>query len=178
MTSVSSVFIKYNTNIRIYANDTNKIQYCFPFVLFVGFIRRLALCNMNFQVPQFIEMEDKIFGPLTFKQFLYMAGGIGLAFIFYAFLPLYLALVPMLAVVLLASALSFFKVNNRPFVFTFESAIAYALKSKLYLWQKKLGAAAARPVTAPKTSAEGLPRLSESRLSDIAWNLDVKSKLE
>jgi len=26
---------------------------------------------MQFQVPQFIEIEDKIFGPLTLKQFLY-----------------------------------------------------------------------------------------------------------
>ena len=27
---------------------------------------------MQYQVPQFIEVEDKIFGPLTFKQFLYI----------------------------------------------------------------------------------------------------------
>ena len=32
---------------------------------------------MRFQVPQFIEIESKIFGPLTFKQFIYLAGGGG-----------------------------------------------------------------------------------------------------
>ncbi|TSC80302.1 MAG: hypothetical protein G01um101429_152 [Parcubacteria group bacterium Gr01-1014_29] len=31
----------------------------------------------QFQVPQFIEVEDKIFGPLTTKQFFYLLGGGG-----------------------------------------------------------------------------------------------------
>ena len=34
---------------------------------------------MRFEVPQFIEIEDKIFGPFTWKQFVYLAGGVGLA---------------------------------------------------------------------------------------------------
>jgi hypothetical protein len=29
---------------------------------------------MQFRVPQFIDIEDKLFGPLTFKQFIYLAG--------------------------------------------------------------------------------------------------------
>jgi len=28
---------------------------------------------MQYQVPQFIEVEDRIIGPLTLKQFLYLA---------------------------------------------------------------------------------------------------------
>jgi len=46
---------------------------------------------MQYQVPQFIEIEDKIFGPLTLKQFLYLAGGGGLCLLFFTLLPLYLA---------------------------------------------------------------------------------------
>ena len=45
---------------------------------------------MQFQVPQFIEIEDKIFGPLTFKQFIYLAGGGGLCFLLYTILPFFL----------------------------------------------------------------------------------------
>jgi len=48
---------------------------------------------MRFQVPQFIEIESKIFGPLTFKQFIYLAGGAGLSFLFYAFLPFFIAVI-------------------------------------------------------------------------------------
>ena len=132
---------------------------------------------MNFQVPQFIEIEDKIVGPFTFRQFLYLAGGIGLSFILYAFLPLMVAIIPIIVVMALAISLTFFKINNRPFVFTLESAIFYFVRSKLYLWYKK-------PVkmTGGKKMAEvtttNITRLSESRLADIAWNLDVKDKIQ
>ena len=47
---------------------------------------------MHFQTPQFIEIEDKIFGPLTLKQFIYLAGAAGLSFTAYSLLPVPLAL--------------------------------------------------------------------------------------
>ena len=47
---------------------------------------------MRYQVPQFIDVEDKIFGPLTLKQFLYVAGGSGFSFIIWSILPTYLAI--------------------------------------------------------------------------------------
>ena len=40
-------------------------------------------------------------------------------------------------IVILALALAFYKVNNRPFVFVMESAFRYFMKDKLYIWQKK-----------------------------------------
>ena len=42
---------------------------------------------MRFEVPQFIEIEDKIFGPLTWKQFIYLAGGAGFGVIAFFLLP-------------------------------------------------------------------------------------------
>ena len=42
---------------------------------------------MQFQVPQFIEIEDKIFGPLTFKQFIYLAGGVGASIVLWLYIP-------------------------------------------------------------------------------------------
>jgi hypothetical protein len=70
---------------------------------------------MRFEVPQFIEIEDKIFGPFTWKQFVYLAGGIGLsAVIFFAapFIVFVLIGVPLGG---LAILLAFYPVNNRPF---------------------------------------------------------------
>ena len=63
---------------------------------------------MNFQVPQFIEVEDKVVGPLTFKQFIYLAGGAGLAFVFYAMLGWYLGMVPIILVLAFSFALAFY----------------------------------------------------------------------
>ena len=58
---------------------------------------------MQFQVPQFIEVEDKIFGPLTLKEFLYLGGGIGMAVVLFIFVPFKIISIP-LALVAVAFA--------------------------------------------------------------------------
>ncbi|MDO8183606.1 MAG: PrgI family protein [bacterium] len=130
---------------------------------------------MNFQVPQFIEIEDKIFGPLTFKQFLYVVGGVGLAFALYVYLPIYLSIIPIIAIVGLSLMLAFFKYNERPFIQLVESAFYYALTNKLYVWKKE---GRRQPIVLAATATEQLkmksPRLSNSRLKDLSWSLDVK----
>ena len=132
---------------------------------------------MNFQVPQFIEVEDKIFGPLTFKQFVYLAGGVGAAFMVYTFLPFLLAIWPMIAIIILALALAFYKVNNRPFVNVLESAFRYLLTTKLYLWKKQERAAPASTITLGIEKPMEIPKLSQSKLRDLAWSLDVKENI-
>lgn len=134
---------------------------------------------MRYQVPQFIEVEDKIFGPLTLKQFLYLAGGGGLCLLFFTVLPLYIAIVLMLPVAAFAFALAFYKVNGRPFIVSVEHAFSYFFGSKLYLWQqrqqKAASAAAAQPVPG-NAAALNVPQLSESRLKDLAWSLNIKDR--
>ena len=127
---------------------------------------------MKFQVPQFIEVEDKIFGPLTIKQFIYLAGGAGLCFILYTYLNFFIAILLIIPVAALAVALAFYKVNNRSFITDIESAFKYSLASKLYIWKKvdkkpehKEGQ------TAPQTPY--VPKLSDSKLKDLTWSLDI-----
>jgi hypothetical protein len=47
---------------------------------------------MQFQVPQFLDVEDKIIGPFTIKQFLYLAGGAGFAYLSWRYIPVTLLL--------------------------------------------------------------------------------------
>src|SRR5436305_166167 len=92
---------------------------------------------MRYQVPQFIDIEDKIIGPLTIKQFVYLAGGAGMAFIVYSFLPLLLALPIVGVVILLSLALAFYKINNKPFIDFLEAAFIFYTKQNLYIWKKE-----------------------------------------
>ena len=71
---------------------------------------------MRFQVPQFIEVEDKIFGPLTLKQFIYLAGGVGATVILFNIFSKLLAVLFSAPIIALSLALTFFKINNRSFV--------------------------------------------------------------
>ena len=83
---------------------------------------------MRFQVPQFIEVEDKIFGPLTLKQFIYLAGGGGLSFVIYRILDsLILSFIPIILVMAFSASLAFYKINNKPFIFVVEAAFKYFL---------------------------------------------------
>jgi hypothetical protein len=132
---------------------------------------------MQFQVPQFIEVEDKIFGPLTFRQFLYLAGGAGLSFIFYVYLPIYISIFFILATMGLAAALTFYKHNGRDFIFLAESFFKYSITKKLYLWHKEERPSFTQKAPAVEGGASpslNLPRLSESKLKDLSWSLDIK----
>jgi hypothetical protein len=133
---------------------------------------------MQFHVPQFIEVEDKIFGPFTLKQFIYMAGGAGMAFVVYkvldVFLPLIITLFFVIPIIALAGAFAFYKINDKPFIYSVEAALRYYLGEKLYTWKKEN-----RPMEVIKKAEKGkdgissVPTLSESKLKDLSWGLDV-----
>ncbi|MEX0934751.1 MAG: PrgI family protein [Candidatus Paceibacterota bacterium] len=134
---------------------------------------------MRFYVPQFIDVEDKIFGPLSFKQFAYLVGGAGAAYLFYALFPIYIAIVPMLAVIGLAIALAFYQVNNKPFIHILQSALRYFTGKKLYVWKKEYKAPTPQePAEEIRKEAQGyIPRLSDSKLKEISWSLGVKDSI-
>lgn len=128
---------------------------------------------MRFQTPQFIDIEDKIVGPLTIKQFVYLAGSGGICFALYRFLPLFLAIIFIIPVAGLGIALAFYKVNNKPFIDLLESIFKFGIGKRLYVWKKE---PKAPEVTTPKTSvpSSSLPHLSKSKLKDMMWSLGVK----
>ena len=76
---------------------------------------------MQFKVPQFLEIEDKIFGPFTFKEFVYLAGGTGLCFMLYRALGVLLGAIPIIIIASLSLALTFYKPNSKPFINMLES---------------------------------------------------------
>lgn len=135
---------------------------------------------MEYQVPQFIEVEDKIFGPFTLKQFIYVAGGAGVCAIAFFYLPLIFAIIVAIPVAALSGALAFYKVNNKPFEDMLEAGFIYFTGGRLYLWRKEpktekeeaVLAKAAMPQISPDTRAKlGLTR---GKLHDLAWSLDIK----
>ena len=134
---------------------------------------------MKFQVPQFIEVEDKIFGPLTLKQFIYLCGGGGLCVVFYLVMPLYLALLFILPVGAFSLALAFYKVNNKPFIYLLEAASKYLISDHLYVWRRVDHPAApdeSAGAVAPVDDAGILSRMGNSKLKEMSWTLDTKGE--
>ena len=92
---------------------------------------------MQFEVPQFIDVEDKIFGPLSWRQFLYVGGGVGMGVAIFLTAPLFIFILFGLPIAVLAVALAFYPINNRPFSFFLEAFFTYFQKQRLYLWKSK-----------------------------------------
>jgi len=129
---------------------------------------------MQFEVPQFIEVEDKIFGPLTLKQFIYLAGGAGMSFALYKFLPFFFAILIILPVIGLSMALAFYKKDGRPFISIMESGFKYLTGSKLYVWKKEERKKKKKKKEITTTNQLNLPKLSDSKLKDLGWSLDIQ----
>lgn len=128
---------------------------------------------MQFRVPQFIDIEDKIFGPFSFKQFVYMTGGAAIAFVAYKILPLFFAVLVIIPVLALAGALTFYRINNKPFIFILEAYIKYFFQSKLYIWKKEKQKSKKAEQKVAESPTALIPKLSQSKLKDISWSLDV-----
>ena len=133
---------------------------------------------MQFKVPQFIDVEDKLFGPFTFKQFVYMIGGGGIIFVLYKILGFWIGLIPIIIVGILSVLLVFYKINDKPFIFYLEAGINYLMSSKLYIWKQRL----VKPGDKEKEEQTAAPLVSivpmttTNKLKDLSWSLDVQEK--
>lgn len=132
---------------------------------------------MQFQVPQFIEVEDKIFGPLTFKQFAYLVGGGGISFLAHRFIGFPISILIIVPVLSFALAIAFYKVNNRPFLEVCEYAVKYFFGNKLYIWKKTEKKASPEAIVEHLQSSVFVPKLSESKLRELTWNLDINETI-
>lgn len=140
---------------------------------------------MRHQVPQSLDIEDKIFGPLTFKQFLYLGGGLGLGYLCYAYLPSYIGLPLGLALLGLGLALAFLKINKKSFAYMMEAFFRHIFGSKLYVWRRKTPEEKAgekekqgKREESEKPQEQETPGLSGGTLKELAWSLDIHSRGE
>lgn len=134
---------------------------------------------MQFKVPQFIDVEDKLFGPFTFRQFAYLVGGAGISFVIYKLLPLWIGIFIIIPVIGLSVLLVFYKINEKPFVFYLQAGINYLISSKLYLWKQRLvkpNNKEKEQETLPLVSI--IPMTTTNKLKDLSWSLDIQEKEE
>lgn len=131
----------------------------------------------QYQVPQFIDIEDKIIGPLTLKQFVYLAAGGGAIVAAFYLLPFILFIAAAVPIAGLSLGLAFLKINGVPFPKVLASMIEYLMKPHLYLWKQLPPEAKkeAAPLSEPE-AAMTVPKLTESKLQDLSWSLDIKEK--
>lgn len=90
---------------------------------------------MRFQLPQFIETETKVVGPLTLKQFLWVAAGVAGVFALMAVVKGTIAIVLSVPVLVISLAFAFLKINNIPLINYISYALSYLISPKKYLYR-------------------------------------------
>lgn len=100
---------------------------------------------MQYQVPQFIDTEDKVVGPFSLRQFAYVGAAALVSAICYFLLQAWLAIIIGLVLIGGSLALSFIKINGRPLIKVATAAINFYWKPQMYIWKSEHPATPQQP---------------------------------
>ncbi|MBI5733395.1 MAG: PrgI family protein [Candidatus Kerfeldbacteria bacterium] len=129
-------------------------------------------------MPQFIDVEDKIFGPITTRQFIILL--VAAFFIFLEFKLFDFTSFVLLGVLTatVAMILAFFKVNGMPVHYFLLNFIQSFKRAKVRIWRKEVSEAELRlglhkPMTVIKSVTAVKPPLEKSRLTQLSMLVDT-----
>ena len=138
---------------------------------------------MQFVVPQFIDIESKIIGPVTPKQFIILIVTAGLIFTCYKLADFTLFIIEAIFLLGLGIVLAFVKVNSQPIYYFFLSLVQIVKKPSLRIWKREEIRVLEKKIREKKgeeTKGVITPRriLSSSRLSQVALLVDTGGRYE
>lgn len=131
----------------------------------------------QFTVPQFIDVEDKIIGPITARQFIIMLSGFMLIILWYQIFRFTPFLVISIFTFAISGMFAFFKVNGMGFHFFVLNIIQSMRRPGLRVWNNDYGEI---PVAEEEhKKSDGLisappKRFSASRLTELSLIVDTK----
>ncbi len=133
----------------------------------------------QFTVPQFIDVENKIIGPLTVRQFLIVLTAGILSAISYRVFDFSLFLTITIILLLLAVVFSFVKINGRPFHYFILNILQTLRRPGARVWSKiDHPISETEKISLPEVAAKPMPKelYKKSRLSELALVVDTKGR--
>lgn len=132
----------------------------------------------QFVVPQFIDVEDKIIGPITVRQFIVMLVAGFMLFLEFKFADFGLFILEALVTVFLTALFAFMKVNGMPFHFFLSNFFATFFTPKVRVWQKPVELTDVAPSRGRATAAvpeahHAKPYVPSSRLQELSLVVDT-----
>lgn len=95
---------------------------------------------MRFAVPQFTEYETKLVGPLSFRQFVFVAAaGVVCVALYFLTGKANLSLFLVLAIIVLGTgvSLAFLKINGQSLPTVLLNFIRFSIGSRFYIWKRE-----------------------------------------
>lgn len=136
---------------------------------------------MRFTIPQFIEHEPKIVGPLTFKQFIFVGIAGAICFVLYFTVSFSIFILSCIVLGGIALAFAFLKIGGIPLAGLLGHFLKYNLSPKMYLWKKKEEKKPVfkeRVIKQEPVEEDKLPLkiAGESQLKKIKTKIETKTK--
>ncbi|HYC79887.1 MAG TPA: PrgI family protein [Candidatus Binatia bacterium] len=137
---------------------------------------------MQFAVPQFTDIEDKLIGPLTLKQFLILLGAGGIVLFFWSlFGPSLIFFIIALPIGFLGVISALGRYNGRPMFAYLMPFISFVASNKVMIFRREVSTITLSRSDLDEKSktltAEDLEP-AESRLKKLAYMLDKKTEQE
>jgi hypothetical protein len=129
---------------------------------------------MPLRVPQFIDREMKVFGPLTMRQTVFIGfavAGAGVLYVFLAKSSMSLFLLFAFFIIIAGVALAFVQVEGKNLPTTIINFFSYTFSSRNYLWKKKI-----MPLRIVKTFSQ--PASAKSIDKKAVLKISGKSRIE
>lgn len=89
----------------------------------------------QFQVPQFIDVEDKILGPITMRQFFIMLIPMGTGILLYFLLKFWLVIIMEIPITIGSAVFAFYRPYGMRFSKFFSAFLSYSLKPRMFIWK-------------------------------------------
>lgn len=91
---------------------------------------------MNYVVPQFIEVESKIIGPISVRQFIELLVTAGLCFVWYSLFTPFIAIPLLFITGAIGGGLTFAKVNSQPMHYVLLNLIQTFRRPPVRIWMR------------------------------------------
>ncbi|TSC55586.1 MAG: Uncharacterized protein G01um101418_835 [Parcubacteria group bacterium Gr01-1014_18] len=138
----------------------------------------------RFTVPQFIDVEDKILGPITTRQFVILLAASLVSFVGYKLFDFTLFLIWVVVWMGGGGIISFAKINGMPFHFFLLNMIQTVRRDPIRVWDKRLSDSQVRAILFTKKDVKPLEIIPEkaplltSSLSELSLIADTGGQYE
>jgi hypothetical protein len=132
---------------------------------------------MRFQVPQFIDHEAKVIGPLTFRQFIYVGIPGAIAFFLYFLAPFFVFIIASVILGTFGFMFAFIKIGGRSLPNILVNFSSFTLSPKRYIWRK-----GKTPIQTPQaqyqkpaeqSTTKEIKLVQKSRIKDLSTRVET-----
>ena len=132
---------------------------------------------MQYSVPQFIDVEDKIVGPFTGKQTIFLMIGGGFLMLIFSLFDTLFFIIMLIFTVPLTLAFAFWKPKGMTVARWIMNITNYYTSEHFYVWRKEPEGMKFKPTQKKKTKIIPLKNVSRDRIGELAWLLDTSSSI-